>query len=136
MAVNFSGMCWTMAMPGTSAGRAVSTTSSACVPPVELPITTGLLTLSACSPDAIILDLMMPEFDGFQVLDALQRLPARRDVPVYIWTSLLLSDEEFATLARSARAIVIKGGGAMDDMLESVRRWRQPAAPVRKGGDL
>lgn len=77
-------------------------------------------------PDAIVLDLMMPEFDGFQVLAALQDLPAWRDVPVFIWTSMLLTDAEYASLARSARAILIKGGGAMQDMLESVRRWRQP----------
>jgi len=79
-------------------------------------------------PDAIILDLMMPEFDGFQVLDALQRLPAWREVPVFIWTSMLLTDDEYAILARSARAILIKGGGTMEAVLESVRRWRQPVA--------
>jgi signal transduction histidine kinase/CheY-like chemotaxis protein len=77
-------------------------------------------------PDAIVLDLMMPAFDGFQVLDALQRLPVWRDVPVFIWTSMLLTDEEYATLARSAHAILIKGGGTMEAVLESVRRWRQP----------
>ncbi len=77
-------------------------------------------------PDAIVLDLMMPGFDGFQVLDALQRLPAWREVPVFIWTSMLLTDDEYAALARSARAILIKGGGAMETVLESVRRWRRP----------
>lgn len=30
------------------------------------------------------------------------------------------------TLARSARAILIKGGGVMEAVLDSVRRWRQP----------
>jgi CheY-like chemotaxis protein len=78
-------------------------------------------------PEAIVLDLMMPAFDGFQVLDALQRMPAWRDVPVFIWTSMLLTDEEYAILARSARAILIKGGGTMEAVLESVRRWRSPA---------
>jgi PAS domain S-box-containing protein len=77
-------------------------------------------------PDAIVLDLMMPEFDGFQVLDALQGLPKWREVPVFIWTSMLLTDEEYARLAKSARAILLKGGGAMEDMLDSVRRWRLP----------
>ena len=77
--------------------------------------------------DAIVLDLTMPGFDGFQVLDALQRLPAWREVPVFIWTSMLLTDEEYATPARSARAILIKGGGAMETVLESVRRLRQAA---------
>lgn len=77
-------------------------------------------------PDAIVLDLMMPAFDGFEVLDALQRLPGIRDVPVFIWTSMMLTDDEYAKLARSARAILIKGGGAMEAVLDSVRRWRRP----------
>ena len=77
-------------------------------------------------PEAIVLDLMMPEFDGFQVLDALQRMPVWREVPVFIWTSMLLTDAEYATLARSARAILMKGGGTMDAVLEGVQRWRDP----------
>ena len=80
-------------------------------------------------PAAIVLDLMMPEFDGFQVLDALHRQPAWRDVPVFIWTSMMLTDDEYAILARSARAILIKGGGGgVEAVLESVRRWRLPVA--------
>jgi len=77
-------------------------------------------------PGAIVLDLMMPAFDGFQFLDALQRLPAWREVPVFIWTSMLLTDTEYATLARSARGILIEGGGTMETLLEGVRRWRRP----------
>ncbi len=84
----------------------------------------ALRDIDQIRPDAIILDLMMPGFDGFQVLDALQRLPAWRHLPVYIWTSLILDDEEYAMLARSVRAILTKGGGAMEDMLESVSRCR------------
>ncbi len=38
MAVNFSGMCCTMTMPGLTRGKAVSTASSAWVPPVEVPM--------------------------------------------------------------------------------------------------
>lgn len=38
MAVNFSGMCWTMTIPKQVAGNLVSTASSACVPPVEVPM--------------------------------------------------------------------------------------------------
>jgi PAS domain S-box-containing protein len=83
-------------------------------------------------PDAIVLDLMMPGFDGFQVLDALQRSPAWCEVPVFIWTSMMLTDDEYATLARSARAILIKGGGAMEAVLESVRRWRQPVLATHR----
>ena len=91
----------------------------------------GRLALQAIDrhrPDAIVVDLMMPAFDGLQMLDALQRLPAWREVPVFIWTSMLLTDEEYATLAQSVRAILIKGGGAMETVLERMRRLRQPVA--------
>ena len=75
-------------------------------------------------PDAIVLDLMMPEFDGFAVLDALHRMPAWRETPVFIWTSMLLTDDEYACLARSAQAILGKGGGDLAIMLERLRRWQ------------
>jgi PAS domain S-box-containing protein len=79
-------------------------------------------------PDAIVLDLMMPGFDGFKVLDALQGLPTWREVPVFIWTSMLLTDAEYAALARSARAILLKGGGSLATVLERVVQWRPAAA--------
>ena len=83
--------------------------------------------LDRCRPDAIILDLMMPGFNGFEVLDALRGLPRWQHVPVFIWTSMVLSDDEYASLALSAHAIVGKGGGELAAMLERLRRWRPRA---------
>jgi len=80
-------------------------------------------------PDAIVLDLMMPEMDGFAVLDALRRRAAWRATPVFIWTSMILAEAEYAALARSAHAIVAKGGGALLDMLEDLKRWRPALEP-------
>ena len=87
----------------------------------------AMQTLDQHQPDAIILDLMMPEFDGFATLDALRRMPRWRHTPVFIWTSMILSDEEFALLAKSAQAILNKGGGTLQALLDDLRRWR----PVR-----
>jgi CheY-like chemotaxis protein len=84
----------------------------------------ALLEIDAVAPCAIVLDLMMPGFDGYAVLDALRALPRWRDTPVFIWTSLLLTDEEHAELARSARAILNKGGGALTVVLERLSLWR------------
>ncbi|HET6789949.1 MAG TPA: hypothetical protein VFH49_18440, partial [Aquabacterium sp.] len=74
----------------------------------------------------IILDLMMPEFDGFAVLDALHRMPLWQHTPVFIWTSMILTDKEYENLARSARAVLSKGGGALANMLQAMSRWRPP----------
>ena len=86
-------------------------------------------------PDAVVLDLMMPGFDGFAVLEALSAMPALRDTPVFIWTSMLLTDDEFAQLSRSAQAILSKGGGAVLHLLERLRRMQSAAlaAPDASG---
>jgi len=86
-------------------------------------------------PDAIILDLMMPGVDGFAVLHALRQMPAWRATPVFIWTSMLLTDDEYARLARSARAILNKGGGALETLLDDLRAWRPAVASVLMGID-
>ena len=84
-------------------------------------------------PDAIVLDLIMPGFDGFEVLDALQRMPAWKDTPVFIWTSMILAEDEYASLARSARIILSKGGGELTKLLDGLRRWRPALATAAEG---
>ena len=79
-------------------------------------------------PDAVILDLMMPGFDGFATLDALRQRTPWQHLPVFIWSSMVLTDEEVATLTRSAQAIISKGGGALAQVLDGLRQG-QPAPP-------
>ncbi|MBI2307640.1 MAG: EAL domain-containing protein [Rhodocyclales bacterium] len=45
-------------------------------------------------PDLILLDIMMPEMDGYAVLERLKGDPATRDIPVVFVTALSTSDEE------------------------------------------
>jgi len=47
----------------------------------------GLEAAQRCSPALILLDINMPEMDGFQVLKALRRDPATRRVPVVMLTA-------------------------------------------------
>jgi CheY-like chemotaxis protein len=83
----------------------------------------ALRAIAEQRPDALILDLMMPGMNGFEVLHALRSMPEGRDLPVFIWTSMTLTADEYGLLARSARAILAKGGGVPAAMVADLQRW-------------
>lgn len=95
----------------------------------------ALRDLGLHRPDGIVLDLMMPGFDGFEVLDALRQTLEWRHVPVYIWTSMQLTEAEYRSLANSAHAILSKGGGALATMLAALQQWR-PSPTAQTGAAL
>ena len=83
------------------------------------------------SPAAVVLDLMMPALDGFAVLSLLQRLPSAQQTPIYVWTGLTLTEDEYRQLALSAGDIVAKGGADLGEMIDRLRQWRpQSTAPA------
>jgi len=59
-------------------------------------------------PDAIVLDLVMPDLSGFEVLERLRAETATRDVPVVVVTSKVLDDAERRRLEGLGAAIVSK----------------------------
>ena len=84
----------------------------------------ALEALRELRPSAIVLDLIMPGMDGFEVLDRLRRNDALRDTPVFIWTSLLLTDSEYDLLASTASAILGKGADELEPLLERLRHLK------------
>ncbi|MBV8191941.1 MAG: response regulator [Alphaproteobacteria bacterium] len=73
---------------------------------------TARLALEAAAeaaPAAVILDLIMPEMDGFEFLDHFRQMPQCRHTPVIVWTIKDITAEERTRLAVSARGIVQKG---------------------------
>jgi threonine synthase len=72
-------------------------------------------------PDLIILDLMMPEMDGFTVMDALQSQANTADIPVIIATAKELTSAEKNRLKGRIQALMQKGDFLSDELLEEVR---------------
>jgi signal transduction histidine kinase/CheY-like chemotaxis protein len=58
----------------------------------------AIASLNEKLPDAMILDLLMPDISGFEILRQLRAQQATRGLPVLIYTSKVLSDSEKALL--------------------------------------
>ncbi len=72
-------------------------------------------------PDAMILDLMMPEVDGFQVLGAIRSMPKTSEIPVLILTAKHVSKEELKFLkSNHISQLIQKGSISKKDLLSSV----------------
>jgi len=82
---------------------------------------TGLLAIEQHAPDLVVLDLRMPGFDGFDVLDELQRQPGTAAIPVVIQTGMTLSAAQRERL-RPAVAIVDKRENGSEELIAVVRR--------------
>jgi signal transduction histidine kinase/CheY-like chemotaxis protein len=69
----------------------------------------SLKVLEYLHPDLILLDLMMPEMDGFAVLERLRAGESTRDIPVIILTARLLSDDDLKRCNQGVAVILNKG---------------------------
>ncbi|AFY47595.1 response regulator containing a CheY-like receiver domain and an HD-GYP domain [Nostoc sp. PCC 7524] len=47
----------------------------------------GISQAAACQPDAILLDVMMPDMDGIATFEKLQANPVTKDIPVILLTA-------------------------------------------------
>jgi threonine synthase len=72
-------------------------------------------------PELIILDLMMPELDGFAVLDALKADPRTAQLPVIVVTAKELSKDEKQRLSGRIKALMQKGEFMNDELLQEVQ---------------
>ena len=72
-------------------------------------------------PDLVILDLMMPEVNGFAVLDELRSKPETANIPVIVATAKELTVDEKSRLQGQIQSLMLKGDFLNDEFLEEVR---------------
>jgi len=80
----------------------------------------GLERMAEAPPGLIILDLMMPELDGFGFLEALRARPEWLSIPVVVVTAMDLSADERARLNLSVQRVLQKGAYERDTLLHEV----------------
>jgi signal transduction histidine kinase/CheY-like chemotaxis protein len=85
-------------------------------------------------PSLILLDLMMPEMDGFEFLRELRQRPALVDIPVIVVTAKELTAEDIRILSGQTDGIIAKDQAYLTELAAAVRERlaRQPARKAER----
>ncbi|HIE39665.1 MAG TPA: pyridoxal-phosphate dependent enzyme [Anaerolineales bacterium] len=80
----------------------------------------GLEMIRRERPDVVLLDLMMPEVDGFAVLDALRADEELAGTPVIVVTAKELTTDEWARLSEQSQMLLQKGAFTDEELLREI----------------
>jgi signal transduction histidine kinase/CheY-like chemotaxis protein len=81
----------------------------------------ALRALDASPQDIILLDLLMPEMGGFEVIQRVKANPRWRDIPIIVVTAKDLTDSDWGFLHRSVDRIIQKSGLARESLMKEVQ---------------
>ncbi len=81
----------------------------------------GLELIQRELPDLVILDLMMPEMDGFTVIESLRAKTETATIPVIVATAKELTTDEKSRLSGQIQSLMQKGDFLNDEFLEEVK---------------
>lgn len=96
----------------------------------------GLRLVGEHLPDVVVLDGMLPDLDGLEVLTSLRAAARTADIPVVMASARVGSSDQRAALDRGAAAYVVKPFDplALAQILEDVRRGAPEATPGAAAG--
>jgi len=82
----------------------------------------GLKMIRESAPDLILLDLMMPDMDGFQLVAKLQEDPALQDIPVIVVTARDLTAADRERLNSGVQTVLLKETFLPTELVDRIRR--------------
>jgi hypothetical protein len=85
----------------------------------------ALEVLSAKIVGAVLLDLLMPKMDGFQVIRHIRQEPKLKELPILVMTAKNLTPDEIALLSRDTQGLFQKGGSWQQQLIVEISRVLQ-----------
>ena len=90
----------------------------------------GLRICERQPPLAVVLDLQMPEMDGFGFLEQFRRIASCRNTPVIVWTVKDLTRDDYSRLQSSVQGVVGKGQASAASVVDELQRFLAPPKAV------
>lgn len=82
----------------------------------------GLSLAKRIKPDLILLDLILPKKNGFEVLEELKKIPETKDIPVIILTNLERNEDIDRALEIGATTYLVKANYSLKEVIGKVRQ--------------
>jgi CheY-like chemotaxis protein len=80
----------------------------------------AIATASAMRPDLVLLDLIMPRMQGFEVLRVLRTQPNMHGVPIVVLTNLSQDVDRERAMTHGANGYLIKANMSLDALADAV----------------
>ncbi len=84
---------------------------------------TGLSLAEKESPSLIILDLMLPKMNGFEVLEKLKRSETLKNIPVIAVSNLGQKKDMDRAMELGAKEYLIKTNFSLDEIIEKIKKY-------------
>jgi CheY-like chemotaxis protein len=92
----------------------------------------GLESMEKARPRLILLDLMMPEMDGFEFVDRVREKVEWAQIPIVVLTAYDLTNEDRRRLNGYVETIIQKAGGTREVLLLQLTKFLQDNAAPRE----
>lgn len=92
----------------------------------------GLSKAREIKPDIILLDIMMPKMNGFQVLEAMKKDPVLMNIPIVMLTNLAGDQDMEEAKSKGAVEYIVKSNYTPHQVIEIVRKVIGGAEKQRK----
>ncbi|OGO60017.1 MAG: hypothetical protein A2032_01080 [Chloroflexi bacterium RBG_19FT_COMBO_49_13] len=90
----------------------------------------GLVAIQTQPPHAIILDLFMPELDGFGLLENVRSDPRLSEIPVIIFTAGDLNEAQRERLSEFSQTMLYKSNFKEEELLASIKHVLKRLLPA------
>ena len=87
----------------------------------------GLRLAEEKKPDLILLDLVLPKLDGFQVLQSLKSNETTRAIPVIVLTNLEQMEDIQKAIDLGAKTYLVKSNYNLKEVIDMVKKAMEEA---------
>jgi CheY-like chemotaxis protein len=85
-------------------------------------------------PDFVVLDLLLPGMNGYEVLERLKGDPKLKDIPVLVLSNLGQQAEKDRAFELGAAGFMVKAESDLDDVLKAIRGFGTGASGASTSG--